>query len=142
MKHWKTVAHMYDIWFDALCKLDAPDLFPFAVVRGTGRVADRQPEELGLLMIAQRLPSLERTRDEYSESLTRLAIDVLGLKEQPPLSSRGVARGDSQFDNVSSTSSQPLAMQDDSNLTSGIGDHGNKDDYRAPGDSRPLGSVW
>ena len=78
-----SVAHVDDI-ISALIKLDALNNIPEVLARNIDRLPDRQPEEINLLYIVQRIADLERTRAEHNETLTNLAIDVLSLKEEKP----------------------------------------------------------
>ncbi len=72
------VAHINDI-FDALKTLDAVDKLPDVVARNLDRLPDRQPEELNLLMIIQRIAALEKSRDQHNDALSTRVIDILDL---------------------------------------------------------------
>lgn len=75
-----SVAHIIDI-LDALKSLDALEKLPDVVARNLDRLPDRQPEELNLLMIVQRVAALEKSSEQHSDALSSIAVDVLNLKE-------------------------------------------------------------
>ena len=66
---------------DAVKDLDKLDKLPDVVARNISRLPDRQPEELNMLMLVQRIADLEKSRDRHNETLTNLAIDVLKLND-------------------------------------------------------------
>ena len=57
------------------------DKLPDVVARNISRLPDRQPEELNMLRLVQRIADLEKSRDRHNETLTNLAIDVLKLND-------------------------------------------------------------
>ena len=73
-------AYAQDI-MEAVKDLDKLDKLPDVVARNISRLPDRQPEELNMLMLVQRIANLEKSRDIHNETLTNLAIDVLKLND-------------------------------------------------------------
>ena len=57
------------------------DKLPDILSRNIGRLPDRQPEELNLLMIAHKFAELEKAKNVHSEVLTTLKIDMLNLQD-------------------------------------------------------------
>ena len=111
-----SIANINDI-FDALMKLDSLDKLPNAVAKNIDKVPSRQPEELNLLYVVQRVAELERAKEEHNETLTKLAIDILKLKEENATSPQldNVARDNGATKNKSwqlSRSSPPGASAD------------------------------
>ena len=73
-----SAANINDI-FDALAKLDALDKLPNVSAKNMDKLPNRDPEELNLMYIVQRIADLERAREEHNETLTNLAIDILKM---------------------------------------------------------------
>ena len=64
-----------------LKQLDKIDKLPDVLARDIGRLPDRQPEELNLLMLAQKVAELEKAKDVHNEVLTTLKIDMMNIKD-------------------------------------------------------------
>ena len=74
-------AHTEDI-LNAVKKLDAIQKFPDIVARNLDRIPDRQPEELNLLWVTQRLKKVESMLNTHNDHLTDMHIDITELKTQ------------------------------------------------------------
>ena len=72
-------AHTADL-MKAVKKLDAIKKLPDVVARNLDRIPDRQPEELNLLWVTQRLKRLETTLNTHSDNLTAMHIDITELR--------------------------------------------------------------
>ncbi|KAI3385220.1 hypothetical protein SNEBB_001121 [Seison nebaliae] len=75
-----SVPHVADI-MDALKLLDASNEIPDIVAKNVDKIPDRQPEELNLLMLVQRVAKLEGMLKVHEDSLSTLSIDVMDIKE-------------------------------------------------------------
>lgn len=73
-------AHLDDI-VDALVKLDNEQRIPIFVAKNVERLPDRQPEELNLLSVINRLSKIEKTIKEHEDTLTCHSIELLDLKD-------------------------------------------------------------
>ena len=67
--------------FDAVKKLDGVNKLPDFYAKNLDRLPDRQPDELNLLLLAQRVAELEKMKNVHHEAITTLVIDVLNLQE-------------------------------------------------------------
>ena len=76
------VANVKDI-VEALTKLDSIDQMPIIAAINLNRIPDRQPEELNLLTIVDRVAQLERSIGKQNDTLSSLAIDIMELKDRP-----------------------------------------------------------
>ena len=74
------IPHIDDI-IEALKMLDAADKLPDIVARNIDRLPDRQPEEMNLLMVVQRITDLEKTVKLHNDTLSNLKIEVLDIKD-------------------------------------------------------------
>ena len=74
-------AHLVDI-IDALTKIDSEQSMPFFVAKDIERLPDRQPEELNLLSIVNRLSSIEKDARQYENTLTEHGLEIIKLKEE------------------------------------------------------------
>ena len=63
------VAYAFDI-IEAIKLLDSLNKLPDILAKDIGRLPDRQPEELNLLLIAQKVAELEKAKDLHNEVLT------------------------------------------------------------------------
>ena len=73
-------ANLEDI-LDALNKLDSEDKLPKFVAYNLSRVPDRQPEELNLICVINRLATVENKLKQYDDTLSSHAVDLMSLKE-------------------------------------------------------------
>ena len=78
-KRTSSEANINDI-FDALQKLDSIDSLPTFVAKQLDRVPDRQPEEINLIAIVNRISQLEKRNKEYEEALSNHEIDLQYIK--------------------------------------------------------------
>ena len=74
------IPHIEDI-IDALKKLDASDKLPDILARNIDRLPDRQPEEMNLLAVVQRISNLEKSVKTHDDTLSELKIDVMNIKD-------------------------------------------------------------
>lgn len=56
---------------------------PDIAARDLHRIPDRQPEDLNLLTVVDRLARLERNMSKYNDTLSELKIEMLELKDLP-----------------------------------------------------------
>ena len=75
-----SVANINDI-FDALIKLDSLSKLPKFVAVNLSRVPDRQPEELNLLYIIDRVSNIEKKLKLHEETLTTHKTDMLNMND-------------------------------------------------------------
>ena len=66
-KRSSSLAHINDI-FDALMKLDSIDKLPLFVAKNISKLPDRQPEEINLLSIIERLSNFETKIKSHEKS--------------------------------------------------------------------------
>lgn len=71
-----SVPHTSDI-LDALKILDVLDKLPDLVAWNLDCLPDRQPEELNVLMVVQRIAALEKSSEQHSEAPSSIAVDGL-----------------------------------------------------------------
>ena len=76
-----SIANINDI-FDSLVKLDVAEKLPDVSAKNIDKLPNRQPEEMNLLYVVQRIAELEKSNEELQETLTNHAIDILKLKER------------------------------------------------------------
>ena len=76
-----TEANLNDI-MDALLQLDAKSKLPFFVARNVERVPDRQPEEINLLSIINRMNKLENMMNDCTDILSSVNRDIVFNKNQ------------------------------------------------------------
>ena len=74
------VEHVNDI-VKAIQKLDSINLLPEFVAKDLDRIPSCLPEELNTLMLIQRVADLEKCRDEHTEIMTKMLIDVMNLQD-------------------------------------------------------------
>ena len=67
--------------FNALSKLDAVDKMPRIAALQLNKIPDRQPEELNILSIIDRVARMENNMTKHEETLSTLAIDIMELKD-------------------------------------------------------------
>ena len=79
-KRTSSLAHVNDI-FEALMKLDGMDKMPVFVAINIMKLPDRQPEELNLLSMVDRLSDIEKRIKNHEDILTSHAIDILSFKD-------------------------------------------------------------
>ena len=103
-----SIPNVNDI-FDALKRLDAANEMPKIAGVDLSRIPDRQPEELNLLTMIDRVARIEHSIARYEETLSSLAIDMLELKERPPTFSE-VARS-TDTDNLRIDERAPALIQ-------------------------------
>ena len=72
-------ANINDI-FEALQKLDSIECIPNFVAKDLNRVPDRQPEEINLVSILNRIATLEKNNKIYEDTLSNHEIDLQYLK--------------------------------------------------------------
>ena len=89
--------------FDALKKLDAANEMPRIVAEDLNRIPDRQPEELNLMTVIDRVAQLERTLSKHDETLSSLAIDILEIKERPKTFTEALNSKSTKKDNSEQT---------------------------------------
>ena len=68
-------ANINDI-FDSLQKLDAIECMPTFVAKDLNRIPDRQPEEINLISILNRIATLEKNNKIYEDTLSNHEIDL------------------------------------------------------------------
>ena len=102
-------ANTIDI-FEALIKLDAQGKLPNVVAKNIDKIPNRQPEELNLLYVVQRLANLEKSRDEQNETMTNLAIDILKLKEDKSQSTIQQSSDNSPYKSALINTRQPQPL--------------------------------
>ena len=69
------VEHLNDL-FKAINDLDSLSLLPDVAAQDLDRIPSVLPEVLNMLMVVQRLKDLERSRDEHTDILTNMVIDI------------------------------------------------------------------
>ena len=74
------VAHINDI-MESLKVLDAADKIPDFVAKDLDKLPDRQPEELNMLSLIQRVADIEKTLKLHSHTLSTISIDVISMKD-------------------------------------------------------------
>ena len=65
----------------AINDLDAVVLLPDVAAKDLDRIPSTLPEELNMLMMAERLKDLERSRDEHNSILTTMLIDIINIQD-------------------------------------------------------------
>ena len=73
-------ANIGDI-LEAIKQIDVIDNLPEVFAKNLSQVPDRQPEELNLLRLAQRLSNLENAYKLQSENLSSVVLDLLDIKD-------------------------------------------------------------
>ena len=68
----------------ALNKLDNDDKLPKFVAFNLSRVPNRQPEELNLLYIVERLTKVENKLKQHDDTLSSHAVTLMQLKDKKP----------------------------------------------------------
>ena len=72
-------ANINDI-FEALQKLDSIESLPIFVAKDVEKIPDRQPEEINLIAIVNRISKLEKRNKYYEEALSNHEIDLQYIK--------------------------------------------------------------
>ena len=74
-------ANINDI-LDALIKLDSEQNLPNFVAKNIDKLPDRQPEELNLLFLINRIATMEKTLKNHSENLSLFGIELMEVKDK------------------------------------------------------------
>ena len=74
-------ANICDI-LEAIKELDAKSKLPDVFAKNLSQLPDRQPEELNLLRIVQRLSILEKAYDQQSNALATVVLDISDIKDK------------------------------------------------------------
>ena len=80
IKRTGTAANIDDI-FDALLKLDAEQDLPIFVARDVERIPDRQPEQLNILTVIDRLSKIEHSLKVQDEAVTNFGFEMFTIKD-------------------------------------------------------------
>ena len=75
-----TAANIDDM-FEALLKLDAEQNLPLFVARNIERIPDRQPEQLNILTVIDRLSKVESLLKLQDEAVTNFGLDLFTIKD-------------------------------------------------------------
>lgn len=74
-------AYIKDI-FEAITYLDSKGKVPEVVARDISRLPDRQPDELNMLSVVNRVLKNEKSNDARDEVVTSIQIEVLKLQDE------------------------------------------------------------
>ena len=85
-------ANIDDI-FEALTKIDSCDSVPTFVALNVDRVPDRQPEELNLVMIVDRLSNIEKLARSHDDAIISQGLSILELQDMAKRYGTNTAEG-------------------------------------------------
>ena len=66
---------------EALIKLDSEQKFPIFVAKNLDKIPDRQPDDLNILFLVERISKLEKKISDHEDNLSQYGIDILKMKD-------------------------------------------------------------
>lgn len=94
--------HTMDI-IKAIQKLDAAEALPDVAAQNLDKIPPMLPEELNMMLMLQRISKLEKCREQHTEIITQMAIEVMELQEgsrSDDITTDDVTNNRSQNDNA------------------------------------------